>query len=745
MTLPIPGAAQATVLTSLLLSTIATPARGQVAESTRRTAAGTRTDSPPTIDGRLEDAAWTAAPAVTGFIQHEPFEGRPASERTEVRVLYDDEALYVGAWLFDSNPDGIVVGESRRDASLEDTDAILIVLDTYLDRQNAFVFGTSPAAVEYDGQVTREGGGGGPGRNRQQSGSGGGFNLNWDGSWRVQTSRDERGWYAEFRIPFSTLRYSGGTEQVWGLNLARHIRRRNEQVFWAPIPREFDLYRVSLAGTLAGLEVPASRVFHVTPYALASAHRDYSNAAEFEYPFEFGADAKIGVTSSLTLDLTYNTDFAQVEVDEQQVNLTRFSLFFPEKRPFFLENAGTFAVGSPQAVELFFSRRIGIGSNGQPVPILGGARLTGRVAGYTVGLLNIQTDEALGGAIPANNYTVARVLRELPGRSRVGAIFVNRFAPGEDGDYNRTYGIDGRLGIGEAITFDTYVAATQTPGRDGREHAYSLTGGYSTSDWSLGLEYSEVGDAFNPEVGFLARSAYRYYQARVMRYIRLPDVPWLRELRPHASYQGYFDPTGFRESGHVHLDSHIEFSNGAFFSPAFNFAWEGLKEPFQIEPGVFVPPGLYEGWAAEWRLNSDESAPLALNGGINYGSFLSGSRRGVFATVTARRGATFIAALRTSYDDIDLPQGRFDATLVSLRLGYSFTPRIFLQSLVQYSSQAELWSGNLRFGWLNTAGTGLFVVYNEAQGRGITAFDGSWEPRDRRFVVKFTRRFHPFQ
>lgn len=263
MKLPTAGAAHAAVLTSLVLSMIAAPARGQVAESARRTATATRTDSPPTIDGRLEDAGWTAAPVVTGFLQHEPFEGRPASERTEVRVLYDDEALYVGAWLFDSNPGGIVVGESRRDASLEDTDAILIVLDTYLDRQNAFVFGTSPAAVEYDGQVTREGGGGGPGRNRQQSGSGGGFNLNWDGSWRVQTSRDERGWYAEFRIPFSTLRYSGDTEQVWGLNLARHIRRRNEQIFWAPIPREFDLYRVSLAGTLEGLEVPANRVFHV--------------------------------------------------------------------------------------------------------------------------------------------------------------------------------------------------------------------------------------------------------------------------------------------------------------------------------------------------------------------------------------------------------------------------------------------------------------------------------------------------
>lgn len=726
----------------ILLLSLFLPAQAsaQLAQREPPVATASRADTVLVIDGRLTDAEWSASTPITGFLQHEPLEGEPASERTEVRVLYDEEALYLGAWLFDSSPGEIVVGETRRDASLEDTDAFLILLDTYLDRQNGFVFGTSPAGIEYDGQVSREGQGGGGGPGRQQSGSGGGFNLNWDGSWRVATSTDEQGWYAEFRIPFSTLRYGAATEQVWGLNLARHVRRKNEQVFWAPIPRQFNLYRVSLAGTLEGIEVPDRRVFHVTPYALASAHRDFLDGTDVEYPVEVGGDAKIGITSSLLLDLTYNTDFAQVEVDEEQVNLTRFSLFFPEKRPFFLENAGIFAVGTPQSVELFFSRRIGISPEGAPVPIIAGARLTGRLAGYTVGLLNIQTDEALAGAVPENNYTVARVLRELPNRSRVGAIFVNRFAPGVDGDWNRTYGADGRLGIGDALTFDAYAATTETPGLDGAEHAFNVQGEYDARDWNVSLRFAEVGDAFNPEVGFLERAAYRYYRVHVLRHIRLPGVPWLRELRPHMSYQGYFDLTGFRESGFVHMDSHVEFANGAFFSPAVNFNWEGLKEPFEIAPDIVVPQGLYDGFTAEWRFNTDESAALSLNGMAIYGSFLSGFRRGVSGTITARSGSTLTADLRLSYDDVDLPEGRFDATIAGLRLGYSFTPRIFLQSLVQYNSRSEMWSGNVRFGWLNTAGTGLFVVYNEAQSRGI-GVDNAWQPLDRQFVVKYTRRF----
>lgn len=685
-----------------------------------KTAVATQTDRPPRVDGRLDDAAWVAAPVIDGFVQHEPREGDPVTERTRVRILFDAEAIYVGAWLFDGSPSAIVVGENRRDAGLDDTDAFVIVLDTFHDGQNAFVFGTTPAGIEYDGQVTREGEGGGQGQRRQQTGSGGGFNVNWDGSWQVATSSDSAGWYAEFRIPFSTLRYGRAGLQAWGLNMARHIRRYNEQSFWSPIPRQHSLYRISQAGAIEGIVAPSRRPMSFTPYLLSSASRDFETVEGVQWGREFGADAKLGLTSGLTLDLTYNTDFAQVEVDEQQVNLTRFNLFFPEKRPFFLENAGLFAVGSPQAVEMFFSRRVGIADDGSPAPILGGGRLTGKVAGLSIGILDIQTERLDTIAAPTN-YGVVRIARELPNRSRIGALFVNRIVTTDTDVYNRTFAADARLGIGDAITFDGYAAATATPGRTRRDHAFEVSGGYRTRDWNAELQYGEVGEDFNPEAGFLERSGYRLVSGRLLRHVRTPGVSWLRELRPHASYRSYFDFGGFNETRQIHLDSHVEFANGAFFSPAFNFTREGLKEPFEIADSIFVPPGVYDNFEAAWRFNTNESAPISLNGSLDVGGFLSGHRKSVSATVSGRSGTTLAISLRATYNDVDLLEGSFETTLLSARLAYSFTPRIYLQSLAQYNTQANNWSGNFRFGWLGTAGTGFFLVYNQVERTGTGA------------------------
>ncbi len=425
---------------------------------------------PPVIDGRLDDGVWAQGELIDGFVQREPLEGTPVSQRTEVRVLRDGEALYIGAWLYDEDPSSIVFGQTRRDASLTDSDAFAMIFDTYhdrqngfvfattpADRQNGFVFATTPAGIEYDGQVANEGQGGGGGGGRQQRGSAGGFNLNWDGSWEVATTTDERGWYAEFRIPFSTLRYREGGEQTWGLNFERRIRRNNEQSVWAPLPRQFSIYRVSLAGTME-LDAPVRRIVTVTPYVLGEAFKDYeATSPEWSADPKIGGDAKIGVTQSLTLDLTVNTDFALVEVDDQRVNLTRFPLFFPEKRPFFLENAGSFTVGSARSAELFFSRRIGL-VQGSEVPILAGARLTGKVGGLQVAALNIQTDDlhqfdpvdSMDVEIsPRNNFGVVRVFQEFANRSRLGGIFVSRLNTQQTSDYNLSYGLDGRLGIGQ--------------------------------------------------------------------------------------------------------------------------------------------------------------------------------------------------------------------------------------------------------------------------------------------------------
>ena len=393
----------------------------------------------PTIDGQvLDDPVWTAIEPVTGFTQTTPNEGQPASERTEVRIAYSADTLYFGVVCYDGDPSTIIVSDSRRDSPLSETDSFLIILDTYRDQQNGFVFGTNPSGLEYDGQVTNEGqgtggfvgGGRGGGGGRQQRGTGRGFNLNWDGSWEVRTQVSDIGWSAEFAVPFRTLRYSSGESQTWGLNFQRNIRRRNETAFWSALPRQYTLYRLSLAGQLTGLQLPPQRNLKIMPYVLGDAVSNEFDGNDVLLG-DTGIDLKYSLTPSLTLDATYNTDFAQVEVDDQQVNLNRFNLFFPEKRPFFLENAGLFGVGNTGSAELFFSRRIGIGPDGQVIPILGGGRLSGQVGGnLNVGLLSMQTQEVEGVA-PSNNFTVARVRKDLRNRSNVGAIFVSRQASGD--------------------------------------------------------------------------------------------------------------------------------------------------------------------------------------------------------------------------------------------------------------------------------------------------------------------------
>lgn len=716
-------------------------------------AAAVLVTEPPVIDGVLDDVAWADAPILNNFVQREPTEGRPVSERTEIRIVYDDSALYVGAWMFVEDISSIIVGETRRDASLENTDAFLMVIDTYRDGQNGFVFGTTPAGIEYDGQVTRDGQGGTGGGPRQQAGSGGGFNLNWDGAWNVASSTDNDGWYAELRIPFDTLRYQQGGPQTWGLNFSRNIRARNEQSVWSPIPRQFNVYRVSLAGTLTGFQAPHRKIFTITPYVLGDASRDYTRAnTSAEYDGAIGGEAKIGLTQSLALDLTVNTDFAQVEVDDQQVNLTRFPLFFPEKRPFFLENAGSFSVGSPQAAELFFSRRIGL-FQGESVPIAGGARLTGKIGGVQVGFLGIQANELQifddeteqdVRAAPPNNFGVVRVFQEFENRTRVGGLFASRVNTDDSDDYNLTYAVDGTYGVGQAVNFTGWAAGTTTPGVEQlSQSAFNVTASYDTRDWRISGGYRDIGAAFNPEVGFLPRRDYRYVNAFILRNYRFPNATWFRELRPHLSWNQYWDHEGFMETYLVHVDSHFEFSNGAFFQlPAINFTGEGLKLPFEISPGIIIPPGTYENVDWGFRANTNESAPFSIASNIDAGGFYSGRRIGTTTTLSYRYQDKFVSSLRVAYFDVNLPEGDFVTSLVAVKGSYSFTPRIFLQATIQYGNQTEDLGSNIRFGWLNTAGTGLYVVYNDIEHFGMferTGFERG--PKGRQFIVKYTKQF----
>ena len=698
----------------------------------------------PVLDGDvLDDPAWTDASVLTGFRQTTPDEGQPASERTEVRIVYDDEAIYIGVVCFDRTPDAIIVSESRRDSPLDETDSFQVILDTYYDRRNGFVFGTNPSSLEYDGQVDNEGAGSRRGRRRQSGGTGAGFNLNWDADWQVRTRIGDFGWSAEFAIPFRTLRYAGGGVQTWGINFQRNIRRRNETAFWAPLERQFNLYRLRSAGSLQGLETPSQRNLKIAPYVLGEFQRDFTTDDGASQDGEIGGDLKYSVTPSLTLDVTVNTDFAQIEVDEIQINLDRFNLFFPEKRPFFLENAGLFAVGDRGDVELFFSRRIGLGPDGEIVPILAGARLSGKVGSTGIGVLNMQT-RAVEGLTPANNFTVARVSHELPNRSNVGGIFINRAATGdlvgEAERWNRTYGVDGRWGIGQYGEVSGFAAGTDTPGIKANDYAYRVGTAYNSPAWRLSGEYTEVGEGFNPEVGFLQRTAYRKPVAVVSYRYRPKDFLGLQEVRPFIFYRGFWKPDGFQESSRLSVSSSLEWKNSWEARAGASFTHEGVIESFEIVEGVVVPAGEYDNTEARMELRTDLSAPLSYGIRMEAGGFFGGDRLSLTHTLKWRIGNDFITDTEWEYNDVRLPGGDFTANRLRVRLSYTFTPSIYLQALLQYSDvETDFWSTNVRFGWLHRGGTGLFVVYNET--REGDEFGSALGIRDRSFTIKFSRLF----
>jgi hypothetical protein len=734
------AALQGAIAASTLFLT-ALPAMAQTAPAERPTMRASELSTVPVLDGNVsDDPAWESLQPATGFWQIQPNDGQPASQKTEVFIGYDSSALYIGVMAYDDDPSGIVVSQSRRDAELDDTDAFAVVIDGVHDRQNGYVFGTTPAGLQHDGQVIREGQGG-----QGSQGAAGGYNKNWDGNWEVASAIHENGWSTEYRIPFNTLRYVAGDEQLWGINFQRNIRRNNEIAFWAPLARNRDLYRVSEAGTISGVVPPPQKNLLITPYALGS-KRDGGSLTDSESNTEFGIDLKYSITPSLTLDATYNTDFAQVEADDVQINLDRFNLFFEEKCPFFLENAGQFTVGNPREVELFFSRRIGIAQDGSQIPIEGGARLSGKIGGTTnVGLLYM-ADEGVEGINPANNFAVARVNQELPNRSSIGALIVTRDGDGSlsanpENDENQTYALDGRWGIGENTIIRGWAARTKTPGRQGKDDGFSVNGDYNSAKWWFRAQYTEVGGDFNPEVGFLARSDYKKRNVFGMYRYRPEDFLGLLEVRPHISATEYHDFNGFKETGFTHIDIHWQFKNGAQIDTGGNLTYEGVKEPFEIVPGVIIPVGVYDQGHGQLVMHSNEGAPLSVALRLTSGGAWGGTRKQASPTIRYRFGETFSAELAYNYNKFDLPyaNGDFTANLKRLRLSYAFTPKILLQALIQHNEVSDVVGTNLRFSWLQTANSGLYLVYNEVDDQGIGA-----PPKGREFIVKYSYIFDVF-
>ncbi len=591
-----------------------------------------RVDKAPTLDGLVTEDLWSGIAPAAAFVQQEPNEGASATESTEIRIAFDDNNLYIGIICFDSEPDNIVVTQNRRDASLIDTDSVEILLDTFHDRQNAFIFGTSPTGIEYDGQLSKAGQGrGGVGTPARAGGAGGGggaqrggasaFNLNWDGVWKVWSKVTERGWESEMVIPFKTLRYTPGSDRTWGLNITRNLRRRNEQSFWAPVSRGFTFNDVAIAGELEGLDVEVHRNLKLLPYVLGGFKQNYTEPDATDPALNAGLDLKYSLTPGLTLDATFNTDFAQVEVDEEQVNLTRFDLFFPEKRPFFLENSGFFEFGTPREVEAFFSRRIGIDRSGIEVPIDAGVRLSGKMGNYEIGALDMMTRE-VEGVVPANNFSVLRVARELRNRSSIGLIAVGRnsltggtSAP----SYNYTFGADLNIGFGRHANWFNYLAKSLTPGLTGRDHAASSVLAYDDEHHRADAGYTEVGRDFNPEVGYVQRVGFRKPTIGY-RYTHYPEGKLLRSIFPHFQWNRWYTlETNEKESAfeHYHLDT--RWQNGSSLGLALNRNFERLDKPFEVSPGVLIPPGRYDYSEMVLNYGTDPSAHL-----LGLGQLLSG-------------------------------------------------------------------------------------------------------------------------
>ena len=670
-----------------------------------------RVDRGPEIDGVLDDSVWETAPVIDEFIQQDPDEGAPATEKTEVRVLYDGSNLYFGVRVFESSA-AVIATEMRRDADrILEEDNFQLILDTFGDSRSAYMFVVTPLGAQLDQQVFDDGGRGVRGATASA------INRNWDGVWSVSVRRTPQGWVAEIAIPMVTLRFPEADPQAWGINFMRNIRRKNEQVFWAPVPRAFALTRVSLAGRLTNLEsLDRGKDLRIKPYVTGGGHRQLEGGiTDNSTEAEVGLDVKYGVTASLNLDVTFNTDFAQAEVDEEQVNLTRFPLFFPEKREFFLENAGHFAVGSTNSsgriADLFFSRRIGLTDSGESVPILGGARLTGKVGRNNIAVMDLQTDRAFGE--PGENFLVTRYRRDIFEGSQVGGVFINREAA-NGGHFNRTYAADMTLVLSPFFTIDGFLAGTSSPGISDGESGGHIRAGWLDRRWRIYGEHTDLADNFNPEVGFVPRVGIRrskFYVARTPR----PERWGIRLLEFVWDLEYLTDQTGRLESRRFFHRLGTTFQNGTHLNINYNRNFERLDEPFPVGGSVVVDPGDYSFWDLTITFTSNPARRFFYRLRYKPQTFYDGDRTDMSANAGLRVTSQLATSASFSRNDLDLPSGSFKADIASFQLDYALSPALSLRSIAQYNSTSEQWSASARFRYIYRPGSDIYIVYDEVR------------------------------
>ena len=701
----------------------------------------------PKIDGHLTDEIWSRAAVSGGFVQREPQYGRPATEQTEFRILYDDRKIYFGVWLWDSNPAGILGNEMKRDSGLRRGDQLKIVIDPLHDHRTGFYFSTNPLAALKDANMVENG--------RT-------INYDWNIVWENETSVDEKGWYVELAIPLSQLPFRAGIgETTWGLNLCRIIMRKNEETYWVPFPREWNangFARVSNAGVIAGLrDLRARRRLELLPYVSPRVQRDWADAARgTEADVDIGGDLKIGLSDDLTADFTYNTDFAHVEADQEVVNLTRFSLFFPEKRQFFTESLGIFDYGKsasspggdaagadPGILPLFYSRRIGL-DEGQEVPLIGGGKLTGRVGPYAVGVMNITTGEAdvRSGAdlrrTGRANFTAVRVKRNILSKSSVGAILLNR--EGGLTGFNRSVGLDVGFMFGQSVTLIGLVAKTQSPeaalaGAEGSDVAAVADLGYKTDRFTTALQYADIGRRFNPEMGFVTRTDVRASKARAAWTPR-PRWRGVRQAFVEGALDYYENHAGEVESRSAQVEARLQGqdSSNIFVGAAREF--DRLTVPFATA-GTRLPVGAYR-WTSYTTGYSSNQA-RRIYGGVSgeAGGYYNGDRQSVRASVNFQIGRTLLLEPNYTRNWITLPdRPTYVTNTLNFRASQSFSPDVFIKAFVQYNDERRSASLNVLFWYIYKPGSDLYVVYNE--GRETDVPDRWSLPRNRSLAVKMT-------
>ncbi|MCH8286082.1 carbohydrate binding family 9 domain-containing protein, partial [candidate division KSB1 bacterium] len=639
----------------------------------------------PKIDGRLDDPVWSQVEFDDRFTQREPVEGAEPTEKTEIAIIYDEKNLYIGARLFDSEPEKIQATNMKRDGTFGTDDYFDVVFDTFHDLRNGYSFTTNPLGMRVDFSYSEDG------RSR---------NRDWDGIWEVKTYIDDKGWYLEMAIPWQTLRFREGDDQIWGAHFARRIGRKSEDDLWRFVPLDagrLGQERFSEMGDIIGLNgLKMGGKYEIKPYLTGGLQKDeQTNFARKELG-DVGIDFKVNITSTLTADFSVNTDFAQVEADQEQINLTRFSLFFPEKRDFFLEGAeafkfgaGKYTLGSPQAstIQLFHSRRIGI-ENGNRVPILAGGRLTGKFGKYSVGLISIQTDKVKIDdsleEIQGTNFSVLRLKRDVFSRSTIGFMFLNKQE--NSGDYNRSIGFDSNFNVTRSLSFNIVGAGTYMPGERNKKNNFAGSAGMDwTSDlWQYSVSYLEIEKAFNPEIGFVRRTDIKRTDAGII-YSPRPEK-WASIRKFNFGARGFYQTDGNNKiiNREISGSFSINFESTARFSISIDREFELLDRDFEVRPGLIIGKKGYTNTNMRTSYRFDSNKAVGGSVSINGGDFFTGSTRGGGFSANIKVLNRIIGSVSFNYNRVKLPDGEFHTNRLSSRLSYTFNPDFFIKGFFQW-------------------------------------------------------------